>query len=178
MQSSNLKTTSQEKIQKEISGFIQNRKSLQLSSINQEGRPYASYAPFAAEGNAIYVLLSEIALHAVNLKTNPQASILIIEDEDSAQELFARLRINYHVQAQHLEVNSTAWQQGIEALSQRHGERIHNLSSLADFNLFKLIPQGGRYIKGFGKAYTIEGNSLTGLSINHLREGHKKRDVA
>ena len=58
------------------------------------------------------------------------------------------------------------------------GERIDNLSELADFKLFRLTPTGGRYVKGFGRAYTLEGGTLAGGDIGHLREGHKKRDVA
>jgi hypothetical protein len=46
---------------------------------------------------------------------------------------------------------------------------------MTDFNLFKLTPLGGRYVKDFGKAFTIAGNTLTGESIEHLRDGHKPR---
>ena len=167
----------EKRIQAEIIDFVSTRKSLQLSSITTEGKPYASYAPFAYSETSIYVLISEIAVHAINLQKNPLASVLIIEDEDSASELFARKRVNYSVESLLIVPESENWQQGIDILTARHGDRIGNLSSLADFKLFKLTPTEGRYVKGFGRAYAFKGHSLAG-ELEHLSEGHKKRDAA
>lgn len=159
----------------EIHTFIRSRKSLQLSSVQEDGWPYASYAPFAEDGEALWVLLSEVALHAKNLQHQPHASVLIIEDEDSAGELFARQRVVYKVQAELIALDDARWQLGVDLLAARHGERINHLSQLADFKLFRLKPQGGRYVKGFGRAFDIQGTTLAGDVISHLREGHKPR---
>lgn len=165
----------EQRIQDEILAFIHHRKSLLLASSCSDGSPYASYAPFAIGDDCLYVLLSDIAVHAVNLRQRPAASVLIIEDEDSAAELFARLRVNYQVSAEHIAVDSDDWQRGIACLAARHGERIQSLSQLADFKLFRLQPHSGRYVKGFGKAYAFSGPSLLGTAVDHLRDGHKKR---
>lgn len=163
------------RISEEILAMIDSRKSLMLSSLDVDGKPYASYAPFAIGDECLYVLISEIAVHGKNLQLNPEASVLIIEDEDTAEQLFARLRVNYAVNAELVEYESEAWKVGLSALEQRHGERVSGLSKMADFKLFKLNPQGGRYVKGFGKAYQIEGGSLAGEALTHLRGGHQKR---
>ncbi len=163
------------RINNEVLTFIESRKSLMLSSIQPDGTPYASYAPFAIGDECFYVLLSEIALHAVNLQHNPQASVLIIQDEDTADELFARVRVNYSVKAELVDLESEAWYKGIDILEARHGERIRNLSELSDFRLFCLKPQGGRYVKGFGRAFTLAGDTLAGEAVNHMKEGHRKR---
>jgi putative heme iron utilization protein len=166
------------KLQEEVLSFIASRKSLQLSSITKEGKPYASYAPFAIGDECLYVLLSEIAVHAINLQANPEASVLILEDEDSAGELFARIRVNYSMTVDMIDLDDEQWQKGIDILAERHGERIGNLSELNDFKLFKLSPTGGRYVKGFGRAYMLAGGSLAGEEVEHMRDGHKKREVA
>jgi putative heme iron utilization protein len=165
----------EKEISNEIVSMIESRKSLMLSSLTEEGLPYASYAPFAIGDNCLYVLISEIAVHGKNLQLNPDASVLIIEDEDSAEELFARLRVVLKVNAQVMAVDSDGWNIGLNALTERHGDRISSLSQMGDFKLFKLNPMGGRYVKGFGRAYQIEGGSLGGTSLSHLREGHTKR---
>lgn len=159
----------------EILRFIRSRRSLQLATLDQEGQPYASYAPFAIGTDCLYVLLSEIAVHAVNLQLNPVASVLIIEDEDTADELFARIRVNYRVRAANLTYGSDHWHTGMNALIDRHGERPRNLGEHTDFRLFRLTPTGGRYVKGFGRAYTLAGETLAGESVDHLRDGHKSR---
>ncbi|TAA41739.1 HugZ family protein [Corallincola spongiicola] len=164
------------RISPEIMAMLNDRKSLFLSSLTSEGEPYASHAPYAVGDECLYVLLSEIAVHAINLQANPQASVLIIEDEDSAKELFARQRVSYSMTAELLPFESDDWLSSRDILAARHGERIEQLSQLRDFKLFRLTPKSGRFVKGFGKAFAFTGKSLTGEAIAHLRDGHKKRD--
>lgn len=179
MNTSNLKQQTQDNLQDEIMGFISSRKSLLLSSLDANGHPFASYAPFAIGDQCLYVLLSDVAQHAINLKLNRQASVLIIEDEDTADELFARLRVSYRIKATEIDhAAGDTYRIGIDALRDRHGERIDNLSELGDFHLFHLQPVIGRYVKGFGRAYEIQGESLSGKGISHLRDGHVKRPAA
>ena len=163
----------------EIIEFLNSRKTLNLSSLDEEGYPYASYAPFALGDECIYVLLSDIAIHGNNLKQNEKAAVQIVEDESEAATIFARIRVNYQVHASHIELDTDEYKAGVESLFKKHGERIHNLAALSDFNLFRLTPLGGRYVKDFGRAFAIEGKTLAGESIDRLRDGHKKRaDVA
>jgi len=164
----------EQQISDEILAMLSNRKSLMLSSLDADGYPYASYAPFAIGDNCLYILISEIAVHAKNLQQHPKASVLIIQDEDSADELFARLRVVYKIDAEHIHTEDPAWHQGLDKLIERHGELVASLSQMSDFKLFKLHPVGGRYVKGFGKAYKIDAGSLAG-SMSHLRDGHQSR---
>ncbi|EAR09021.1 HugZ family protein [Reinekea blandensis] len=165
------------RLQTEIRDHIASRRTLQLASLSEEYGPYASYAPFAFDDDGFYILISEIAIHGRNLVDHPDASVLIIEDEDTAAELFARKRVSYRVQAEHINEDDDRWQSGVNALSDRHGDRIRHLSELSDFKLFRLRSKGGRYVKGFGKAYTLAAGSLTGESLQHLRDGHKRKDT-
>ncbi len=165
----------EKRLKKEILNHVDSRQTLLLSTIDGYGHPFASYAPFAHDEESLYVLLSEIALHGKYLAQNPKASVLIVEDEDTAKQLFARVRVNYAVEAQQLHDGSTAWATAIDVLINRHGERIVHLSGLSDFKLFRLTPKGGRYVKGFGKAFSIEGDGLTGQFLTHLTEGHRKK---
>jgi len=93
-----------------------------------------------------------------------------------SQRRSLRLRVFYRVRAELLDPDAPDWQQGIACLQERHGDRIKGLSQLADFKLFRLHPEGGRYVKGFGKAYQIEGGSLSGERLSHLRGAHIKRE--
>jgi putative heme iron utilization protein len=169
-------TAMQARLGDEVRAFIDSRRSLQIASLGEDGVPFASYAPFARDDDSLYVILSDIAIHGRNLIREARASVLVIEDEDTAGELYARIRVSYQVKAEELEVGSDAWEHGVALLEERLGERPRNLSKLADFRLFRLRPQSGRYVKGFGKAYTLEGGTLATATINHLREGHRQRE--
>lgn len=170
--------TLEQNLSDEIIGFLHNRRTLHLSSLDEQGHPYASYAPFAVGDECIYVLLSDIAVHGKNLKRNAEAAVLIVEDESEAATIFARIRVNYQVSAKHIMLNTDEFNAGIKCLSSKHGDRIHKLAGFSDFNLFKLTPLGGRYVKDFGRAFSIAGHTLTGQSIDRLRDGHKPRAIA
>lgn len=168
----------QKRLASEVLDFIGQRKTLQLATLGEDGVPYASYAPFAVANDQLYIVLSDIAVHGLNLLSHPKASVLIIEDEDSAEEYFARIRVNYQVCATQLNTASSAGGIALNHLEERFGERPRHLSELADFRLFSLSPIQGRYVKGFGRAYTLSGGTLAGENIEHLREGHRPRVAA
>ena len=165
----------QTRLSEEVMEFIQSRKSLHLATLGADGAPFASYAPFAIGEDCLYVLLSEIAAHGSNLQREARASVLVVEDEGTAEELFARIRVNYSVQAELLAYNSGEWRVALECLAARLGPRSANLSKLEVFKMFRLVPKGGRYVKGFGRAYALAGDTLAGEILTHLTDGHKPR---
>ena len=73
----------------EIKEFRQERRTLQLATVDEEGRPNVSYAPFVQNQEGYFVLISDIARHARNLKANPQVSLMMI---GRRRELEAALR--------------------------------------------------------------------------------------
>ena len=168
----------QTRLSDEVMEFIQSRKSLHLATLGADGAPFASYAPFAIGEDCLYVLLSEIATHGTNLQRDARASVLVVEDEGIADELFARIRVNYSVRAEMLEYNSDEWRVALQCLTARLGSRSANLSKLEDFKMFRLVPKGGRYVKGFGRAYSLAGDTLAGEILSHLTDGHKPRTPA
>lgn len=171
-------TALQTRLSDEVLELLHSRRSLQLATVCEDGSPYASYAPYAIGEDCLYVLLSDIAVHGLNLLHEPRASVLVIEDEDTAGELFARIRVNYRVKAREIPVGESDWEHGVALLESRHGERPRKLSQLADFRLFRLSPLGGRYVKGFGRAYDLAGATLAGEILNPMTDGHKPREAA
>jgi len=156
----------------EIKEFRQARRTLQLATVDEEGRPNVSYAPFVQNQEGYFVLISEIARHARNLKANPNVSIMMIEDEDTSKQLFARKRLTFDAAATVVERDSQQWTQVVAQMKERFGEIIDGLSQLQDFVLFNMKPEQGLFVKGFGQAYQVSGDDL--VDFVHLQEGHKK----
>ncbi|MCF7503144.1 MULTISPECIES: heme utilization protein HutZ [Vibrio] len=156
----------------EIKEFRQERRTLQLATVDQEGRPNVSYAPFVQNQEGYFVLISDIARHARNLKANPQVSLMMIEDEESSKQLYARKRLTFDAQASVVERETELWTQVIGQMQERFGEIIDGLSQLQDFSLFNLKAENGLFVKGFGQAYQVSGDDL--VDFVHLEEGHKK----
>ncbi len=158
----------------EIKEFREERKTLQLATLDDENRPNVSYAPFVQSENAYFVLISDIARHARNLTKNPQVSIMMIEDEDSSKQLFARKRLTFDATASVVERDEALWLNVIEQMRGRFGEIIDGLSQLKDFKLFKITPIKGLFVKGFGQAFQVSCDDL--VDVVHLEQGHKKID--
>ncbi|PTO71171.1 heme utilization protein HutZ [Vibrio splendidus] len=156
----------------EIKEFRQERRTLQLATVDEEGRPNVSYAPFVQNQEGYFVLISDIARHARNLKANPQVSLMMIEDEESSKQLYARKRLTFDAQASVVERETELWTQVIGQMQERFGEIIDGLSQLQDFSLFNFKAENGLFVKGFGQAYQVSGDDL--VDFVHLQEGHKK----
>ncbi|MDD1792255.1 heme utilization protein HutZ [Enterovibrio makurazakiensis] len=163
----------QNRLGPEIQEFRDARKTLQLGTVDKDGKPHTSYAPFAFSEQGYYILVSDLATHGQNLKVSKAVSIMMIEDESEARSIFARRRLSFDTNAELIERESAVWQQGIEVMQARLGEMIDNLSQLGDFRLYRLNPVIGRYVKGFGQAFDVTGEDM--LSVVHLNEGHVQK---
>lgn len=160
----------QNRLGPEIQAFRDSRNTLQLGTVNKEGKPHTSYAPFAFSEKGYYILVSDLAQHGQNLKASQAVSIMMIEDESEARTIFARRRLSFDTQAELISRDSEHWVVAVKIMETRLGEMIANLSQLGDFKLYRLNPVMGRYVKGFGQAFDVTGEDL--LSVVHLDEGH------
>ncbi len=138
--------------------------SLVLATVGNNGLPNVSYAPFVNDeyGN-FYIYVSGLSEHTTKLLTNPLASILLIEDEVRAKQIFARKRITYQCRIDLVERNDEDYETVLNAMSARFGNVVNILRALPDFYLFRLSPVAGRFVTGFGKAYELSGENLTQL---------------
>lgn len=138
--------------------------SLMLSTVNADGTPHASYAPFVMDDTyQIYLLTSGLSAHTPNLLRTGQASVLIIEDESQTQQVFARQRLTYDCHVAPIDRQSDRWEPLMAQFEARFGEIIAMLRQLQDFQLFHLSPQAGRFIMGFGASYGVDPNNLSQL---------------
>lgn len=163
-------TRLQQQLIDELDSFLYSRKSLMLSTVDKHQNPHSSYAPFSVYENNILIFVSQLAAHTQHLINVPVASILLIEDEGSCSNIFARKRLTYQVVVEAIPRNSSIWSEAIDNMTQRLGDQMILLSSLDDFILFQLQPTSGRYVKGFGQAYELEGEDLLIKNIKHLRQ--------
>jgi putative heme iron utilization protein len=146
--------------------FLDSFRSLILATVNAGGLPEASYAPYVRdEDKNFYLLASELANHTANLMTSTQASVLFIEDEDKSQQIFGRRRLSFSCQVKEVNRSDRQWTTIIDRMRLAHGERVAAIATLEDFHLFKLIPQQGRFVQGFGGIYEIGGQGMGAVTL-------------
>ncbi|MBD2447958.1 pyridoxamine 5'-phosphate oxidase family protein [Nostoc sp. FACHB-152] len=153
-----------EKAQAEYASFPQEFQSVIISTISQEGIPNSSYAPFVMdEAKNIYIYISDLATHTQNLYANPRVSVLFIDDEAKTNNIFARRRLSFDCTATLIARDTDTWNTIVDQFQERFGEMIAVFRGLTDFRLFKLTPNAGRYVVGFGTIYNINEDNLNEL---------------
>ena len=144
--------------------FPERVQSLMLSTLTAEGQPQASYAPFVTGSDrAFYIFVSGLSSHTQNLKAIARAGILLIEDEAQASQIFARQRLMYDCTVELIERHNPEWTTWADRFSARFGNLIQMLRQLPDFQIFRLMPQSGRFVVGFGAAYEIDPSNFSRL---------------
>lgn len=146
--------------------LMASKKTLLLSTASANGVPDISYEPFARdEVGVFYIYVSEMACHTVNLLNNPQASILFIRPESESPNLFARERAVLSCSVSEIIRDDAIYADRVQALQDKFGEVVSVLRSLSDFHLFALRPENGRYVIGFGRAFSI---NVSDGSLRHI----------
>lgn len=141
--------------------FLEPLKSLTISSIDENGNPFSSYAPFVKFNHKYYVYLSLMAKHSNNLTQNPKTSIFFCEDEKDCKNIFAKKRATLQCEVKRLEQNSNEEKEILEQFGLKFGnEMITMLKNLGDFYLFEFKPFYGEAVFGFGKAYNLGGENF------------------
>ena len=150
--------------------LIENMCSLQLSTVGADGVPHCGYTPYLYRPpGSFYIFVSQLAAHTRNLLAHRPVAIMIIADEQSTSQIFARARVNYLCDAQCIEPNSPDYALVLDDYQQRHGKMVELLRQLPDFVLFQLQPIRGQFVMGFGQAYSLTGDNLS--VFEHSRSG-------
>lgn len=148
-------------------------KTLLMSTVSAEGIPDASYSPFVRlKDECFYIYVSGLSRHTTNLDTTGVASLLFVEDERDAKQLFARRRLSFDCRVEAIPRDSATWDDVMANFSSKFGEVINLIRPLADFKLFRLTPESGVYVRGFGQAYRFTGTTLE--NFKHIDESALK----
>ena len=166
-----------QRIGHEYHKYVTGKQSLMLATVNEQGMPDVSYAPFVIDDLFnVYVFISEIVERTRNLISNGKASLLFIEDEQDAKHIFARRRATMQAKAEVLSADEAQSPKFKQMFEEKFGDFINlELVGKSDFHLIKLVPYEGGLTKGFGLAFKLTGESLH--RVEHLKKGHTSRNT-
>lgn len=152
-----------------IEELLDKSQSLILGTVDENGNPLASYAPYVLVDGSFRILVSFMAKHTKNLRDRNKASVMFIDDESATKQVYARDRLTIACESSQIENGTEAWTKSVDGLKERHGKVVEMLSELNDFIMIELKPLSGSYVNGFGSAYSVNAD----LSINeHVRGAH------
>ncbi|MFS4471389.1 pyridoxamine 5'-phosphate oxidase family protein [Chryseobacterium sp. T20] len=141
-----------------VKELINASKSIILATVDAEGNPNSSYAPFVQVDQTFYILVSFMAKHTKNLADGRKTSIMFIEDESATKQIYARERLTIEANTSQIERDSEVWNTVVAKLKENHGKVVDVISEMGDFILIALQPVKGSYVNGFGSAYFVDAN--------------------
>lgn len=151
------------KLNEEIKNYMHSFKSVVIASGDENGF-ISSYAPIIFNGDEIFIFISEVAEHYTTISKNPNIEIMFLQDEKEAKTVFARIRLRYQVKATILP-REERFEELFSILKQRFSE-ASVFAAMKDFHFVKLSIKSGRYVKGFGAAFSIdEHNNASAIRI-------------
>ena len=130
-------------------------------AVVDDGAPAAAMTAYAlaADGAALYVLLSQMALHTRALLVEPRAALVVSASDAGEGDPQALPRLSLSGVALALVPGTPEHEAGRAAYAGRFpaaGERF----GLADFVLFRFEVSEARWVGGFGRALRMTGAQL------------------
>jgi putative heme iron utilization protein len=84
-----------------------------------------------------------------------KASVMFIDDEARTRNFFARKRFTCQCSAEPVARETKEWRAAMSLFKRKFGRVFDMIRPLPDFVLFRLIPDGGLYVIGFGQAFEV-----------------------
>ena len=152
--------------------LINQTKTVSIASVDKSNSPHISYAPFVENAKKFYICISMMAKHTQNLLNSDFVSTLMIEDETTALNLFARKRVTFDMRVDTIERASDKFVSIMGLFRDKFGDNADIYESMTDFQLFELTPISGRAVFGFGQAYDFKDGDFGDISVGM---GHQSK---
>lgn len=136
-----------------------------LATMRDE-KPHSSMVAYAPVENfsALYIFVSRLAQHTMDMIKDKHVSLLIAETDDGRADPLTLARVSIRGSAEIIQ-NGEPGYTPIKELYLARFPEAEQLFQLADFNFWRIIPKGGRYVAGFSKAYNITPEALKKASV-------------
>ncbi|KAA0942105.1 heme iron utilization protein [Sporosarcina sp. ANT_H38] len=149
--------------------FVASRKNLILNLLDDNGKPFSSYAPFVKKDGKLYIYISQIAEHYNFMEKSEYVDAFLIADESATVNKFATERVRWSCIPNN--IGNEGHDEIFELFNTEHGAKMMDVLRGLDFSLFELTPLQGRYVVGFGMAFDID---IDANVFNHVVVDKKK----
>lgn len=147
-------------IEKIKNTIISNNKSLIITVNSKINYPEIGYAPYIFLNNFFYIFSSELSPHIKHLLCHKKGTFMIIEDENKAKNIWARIRLKFEAQIKIVDRKENNYNKVCSQIENVHGNTLSLIKQFNDFHLIKISPIKGSIITGFGKAFILNGIPL------------------
>jgi nitroimidazol reductase NimA-like FMN-containing flavoprotein (pyridoxamine 5'-phosphate oxidase superfamily) len=146
--------------EKLLAYIIRNTRLAALGTLRDDAPLVSLVAYVAADDfSAFYIHVSRLAQHAIDMQKDKHVGLMIAETDDGRAAPQALARISIRGAAEIL----PAGQPGYNPVKQLYIERFPESEPLfepGDFEVWRILPKGARYVAGVAKAYNLTPDAL------------------
>lgn len=142
-------------------------RSILIAVGNQNNGPEMGVSPVIRHEGDFFVYTSHLARHVRAMIDQKTAQCMLIEDEEAAQNIWARRRLKFVAHIDEVERGDALFGVLCDLFSATHGPTMQVISNFSDFHMLRLEPVSGVMVLGFAKAYELRGRDLE--IVDHLR---------
>jgi heme iron utilization protein len=130
-----------------------------------DGAAYAGLLPFIMDPDrtAFLVRASKLARHSKGLTADARVCVLIHEKDDDSKDPLQLKRVTFDCTVEPLARDTPEWVAGRDRYLARFPSAELTLG-LADFQMYRLVPESGMYVAGFGRAIALPAEDIRRLS--------------
>lgn len=149
--------------------LIASARTLLMAAPGDSGFPEMGVTPFVRHGGATYIYPSRLSAHVRAILEAGRGAFMMIEDESSAQNIWARKRMKINADITEIDRKTENFNSICDLFADQHGPTMGLIRDFSDFHLLRLRPTDGVMVLGFAKAYRLSGSELAVSA--HLRSG-------
>ena len=143
------------------------QKTILLTARGESDQPEMGVTPFVRHGDALFIYPSRLSAHVRALLARGQGQFLLIEDEQAAQNIWARVRLKFDANIDEIGRQDALFATLCDAFAEVHGPTMGLIRDFTDFHMLRLRSRSGVLVTGFARAYRVEGADFT--IIEHLK---------
>jgi putative heme iron utilization protein len=130
-----------------------------------EGHAYAGLLPFIMDRGrvAFMVRASKLARHSRGLVAGAKVCVLIHETDDASKDPLQLQRVTLECDVEPLAADTPEWTDARDRYLARFPSAELTMG-LTDFRLYRLVPQSGMYVAGFGRAIALPPEDIARLT--------------
>ncbi len=144
------------------------QKTILLTASGESDQPEMGVTPFIQHGDALFIYPSRLSAHVRAVLARGQGQFLLIEDEQAAQNIWARVRLKFDADIDEIARWDALFATLCDAFAAAHGPTMGLIRDFTDFHMLRLRPRSGILVTGFARAYRVEGTNFT--ITEHLRD--------
>ncbi len=127
----------------------------------RNGAPMVSMVPFAIANDfsAFYLHVSQLAQHTQDMEKDKHVSLMISEPDDDREDPQTLARVSIRGNAEVIPLGVPGYMPA-KTLYLARFPKAESMFEFGDFELWRIIPKGGRYVAGFAKAFNLTADAL------------------